>query len=89
MLEAQHNVGKVRGMRAADVNDLNVLVLHELLVAAVRVLHAELGGESTSRIYCTTGNSDDLGVLKYIINMVYYFSIGGDHIQSILSDLKM
>lgn len=62
MLQAQHNVVEVRGMRAADIDNLDVLVLHEFFVAAVSVLNAKLGCESTSRIYGTASNSDDLGV---------------------------
>lgn len=62
MLEAQHNVVEVRRMRTADINNLDVLVLHEFFVAAVSALNAKLGCEGTSRIYGTASNSNDLGV---------------------------
>jgi hypothetical protein len=53
-------------MRAANVNNLDVFVLHEFFVAAVSVVNTKLGRESASRIYCTAGNSNDLGVLGYV-----------------------
>jgi hypothetical protein len=60
-------------MRAANVNNLDVLVLHEFFVAAVSVVNTKLGRECASRIYCTAGNSNDLGVLGNvkILNICY------------------
>ncbi len=60
VLEAQHDVVEVRGMRAADVDNLNVLVLHEFFVSSVSVVNTKLGCESSSRIHSTASNSDDL-----------------------------
>ncbi len=62
VLKAQHDVVKVRRMRAANVHNLDVLVLHELFVVAVSVLNAKFSCEGTSRIHGATSNSNNLGI---------------------------